>query len=119
MTFCAHFYLVLQLKEFFSRKNDSSLFMFGSHSKKRPNNIVIGKLKRLFPCVSCIVIHVWYAGRLFNYQVLDMIELGVENYKSRQSFKVGQSSLLEVLRHQFFLVGRQYSWLKTLFNIFW
>ncbi|XP_064405063.1 ribosome production factor 2 homolog [Halichondria panicea] len=54
--------------EFFSRKNDSSLFMFGSHSKKRPNNIVI--------------------GRLFSHQVLDMIELGVENYKSRQSFKL-------------------------------
>eukprot|EP01135_Chromosphaera_perkinsii_P007298 Nk52_evm1s759 gene=Nk52_evmTU1s759 len=46
--------------EFFSNKNDASLFMFGSHSKKRPNNITL--------------------GRTFDYQVLDMIEVGVENY---------------------------------------
>ena len=27
-----------------SKKLDASLFLFGSHTKKRPNNIVIGKL---------------------------------------------------------------------------
>ncbi len=28
--------------EFFSVKNDAALFAYGSHSKKRPNNLVIG-----------------------------------------------------------------------------
>ena len=47
--------------EFFSQKSDASLFAFGSHNKKRPDNLVI--------------------GRLFDHQILDMIELGVKNYK--------------------------------------
>lgn len=53
--------------EFFSEKNDSSLFMYGSHSKKRPHNIVI--------------------GRTYDFHVLDMIELGVENFKGLSDFK--------------------------------
>lgn len=48
--------------EFFSQKSDASLFVFGSHSKKRPNNIVI--------------------GRMFDHHVLDMVELGVDNFTS-------------------------------------
>lgn len=52
--------------EFFSTKADASLFMYGSHSKKRPNNIVI--------------------GRLFNYHILDMFEFGVTKYKPLDSF---------------------------------
>ena len=46
--------------EFFSQKCDASLFAFGSHNKKRPDNLVI--------------------GRMFDHQLLDMVEFGVSNY---------------------------------------
>ncbi|XP_030051529.1 ribosome production factor 2 homolog [Microcaecilia unicolor] len=53
--------------EFFSKKSDCSIFVFGSHNKKRPNNLVL--------------------GRMFDYHVLDMIELGIENYVSLNDIK--------------------------------
>ncbi|XP_017745153.1 PREDICTED: ribosome production factor 2 homolog isoform X1 [Rhinopithecus bieti] len=58
---------VLKDVEFFSKKSDCSLFMFGSHNKKRPNNLVI--------------------GRLYDHHVLDMIELGIENFISLKDIK--------------------------------
>ncbi|CAH0399850.1 unnamed protein product [Chilo suppressalis] len=48
-------------------KKDAALFGVGSHSKKRPHNIVL--------------------GRTFDYNVLDMIELGAENFKSMSEFQ--------------------------------
>lgn len=53
--------------ERFSRKYDSSLIIFGSHTKKRPNNIIL-----------C---------RMFDRSVLDMVELGVSSYKGISEFK--------------------------------
>lgn len=53
--------------EFFSEKNDASLFVVGSHSKKRPNNLVL--------------------ARTFDHQVLDLLELGIENPKFLHDFK--------------------------------
>ncbi len=46
--------------EFLAECNDTSLFMYVSDSKKRPDNVVL--------------------GRLFDHHVLDMIELGVDAY---------------------------------------
>ncbi|KAK9431679.1 Brix domain-containing protein [Lipomyces doorenjongii] len=53
--------------EFFSQKNDASLIIFGSNSKKRPNTLT------------------WL--RTFNFQVLDMFELKILNYKTMTDFK--------------------------------
>jgi ribosome production factor 2 len=54
--------------EFFSEKQDASLFVVGSHSKKRPNNLVF--------------------VRMFDHKLLDMVEVGVTNYLSYKDFKV-------------------------------
>ncbi|XP_022082127.1 ribosome production factor 2 homolog [Acanthaster planci] len=53
--------------EHFAKKNDSSHFLFGSHSKKRPHNLVF--------------------GRMFDYQVLDMMELGIDKFTSMYEIK--------------------------------
>ncbi|ERN07780.1 hypothetical protein AMTRI_Chr08g162890 [Amborella trichopoda] len=52
--------------EFFSQKTDCSLFVFGSHSKKRPENIVM--------------------GRTYDHHIYDLVEVGVENFKPLSSF---------------------------------
>ncbi|XP_020088566.1 ribosome production factor 2 homolog [Ananas comosus] len=52
--------------EFFSLKTDCSLFVFGSHSKKRPNNLVL--------------------GRTYDNHIYDLVEVGVDNFRSMESF---------------------------------
>ena len=59
--------------EFLSSSNDCSLFAFASHSKKRPNNLIL--------------------GRMFDHHVLDMLEIGVENFRSLSDFKGDSSSI--------------------------
>lgn len=55
--------------EFFSEKNDASLMVYGSHSKKRPH------------CITLV--------RFFGGKVLDLLELGVveETLRTLQQFK--------------------------------
>lgn len=50
------------------RKYDCSMFVIGLHSKKRPNNIVI--------------------GRLHDGELLDMFELGMQSYEALLSTNV-------------------------------
>ncbi|KFM81104.1 Ribosome production factor 2-like protein, partial [Stegodyphus mimosarum] len=56
--------------EFFCQRSDASLFMFGSHNKKRPNNLI--------------------AGRVFDSHILDMFELGIEDFKSLKDYKTAK-----------------------------
>lgn len=53
--------------EFLLSKSDCGLFSFGSHSKKRPTNLVM--------------------GRTYDGHILDMFEFGVENVKLLDDFK--------------------------------
>ena len=61
--------------EFFSEKNDASLFLFSSCTKKRPQ------------CLTFI--------RTFNYKILDMIELHLDpdTFRSMDQFKVAKPTV--------------------------
>ncbi|MCP9264262.1 Ribosome production factor 2-like [Dirofilaria immitis] len=52
--------------ESFAMKYDTSLFLFGSNSKKHPNSLVM--------------------GRMYDYHVLDMVELQIENFVKSADF---------------------------------
>ncbi|KAF2987162.1 hypothetical protein EK904_012098 [Melospiza melodia maxima] len=89
---------VLKDIEFFSKKSDCSLFLFGSHNKKRPNNLII--------------------GRMFDYHVLDMIELGVEKFVALKDIKnskcpEGTKPML-IFAGDMFDVNEEYRRLKSL-----
>jgi len=53
--------------EFLTNKSNCSLFVHGSHSKKRPNNLTF--------------------GRVFDFNILDMIEVHVEKFIPIEDFK--------------------------------
>lgn len=57
--------------ELLSRKKDSSVFIYGSHSKKRKHNLVF--------------------GRCFDYQLLDMIELGIDEKTFKTTLQMGKN----------------------------
>ncbi|CAG8499283.1 1170_t:CDS:2, partial [Acaulospora morrowiae] len=59
--------------EFLCQKNDASLFVIGSNSKKRPNNLVF--------------------ARMFDGQVLDMIEVGIEWAVPMSQFKTPKCTI--------------------------
>ncbi|EDV24757.1 uncharacterized protein TRIADDRAFT_56868 [Trichoplax adhaerens] len=59
--------------EFFSKKSDASLFVFGNHTKKRPHNLIL--------------------GRMYDYHLLDMFELGITQFQALRNFKGIKSTL--------------------------
>uniref|UniRef100_UPI003EBF7410 ribosome production factor 2 homolog n=1 Tax=Danio rerio TaxID=7955 RepID=UPI003EBF7410 len=88
--------------EFFSKKSDCSLFLFGSHNKKRPNNLIF--------------------GRMFDFHVLDMFELGIENFRSLTDIKMdkcpeGTKPML-VFAGDLFETDREYQRLKSVLTDF-
>ena len=70
-----------QSLEFLTTKNDAALFALASHNKKRPNNLVM--------------------GRTFDRRILDMVELGIMQYRSMNDFpglpkkRLGSKPLLQ------------------------
>lgn len=60
--------------EFLCQKNECSVFGFGSHSKKRPNNLIL--------------------GRLYNYKIYDMYEFGLTDIKTTGQFKASRMPTL-------------------------
>nr|XP_010919164.1 ribosome production factor 2 homolog [Elaeis guineensis]XP_010919165.1 ribosome production factor 2 homolog [Elaeis guineensis]XP_029119897.1 ribosome production factor 2 homolog [Elaeis guineensis] len=68
--------------EFFSLKTDCSLFVFGSHSKKRPNNLVL--------------------GRMYDHHVYDLVEVGVENFRPIESFEYDKKITPQIGSKPFF-----------------
>ena len=58
--------------------------MFGCHSKKRPHNLILGEFNFMFQLLFYFV----FEGRLFDYHILDMVELGIVNFKSLIAFSV-------------------------------
>lgn len=59
--------------EFLCKTNDTPLFMCASHSKKRPNNL--------------------YIGRTYDDQLLDLFEFEVKNLTKMETFKVPKITL--------------------------
>lgn len=55
------------------QKHDASLFVFGSHNKKRPNNLII--------------------GRTFDHHLLDAFELGIDHFESSSDFSIFAPSI--------------------------
>ncbi|KAI4154361.1 MAG: hypothetical protein LQ341_000384 [Variospora aurantia] len=92
--------------EFFSQKNDASLLLFGSHSKKRPH------------CMTWV--------RCFGGQVLDMLEVHVVKDTARtlaqfksEKCKVGLKPLLSFSGTQFASpVSNQHTLAKSMFTDF-
>jgi len=84
--------------EKFAFKYEASLFMMASHNKKRPSNLVI--------------------GRMYDHMLLDMIEFGIEHYKGLKDFKVEKISLgikpLLIFNGEIFESNYEYRRIKNL-----
>ncbi|GLB40440.1 putative brix [Lyophyllum shimeji] len=62
----------IQSLEFWAGKNDASMFLVGQTTKKRPNGLTF--------------------VRMYNSQVLDMMEVGVDSWAGMDSFKTRKST---------------------------
>lgn len=87
---------------FLCEKNNASLFALGSHTKKRPNNLVL--------------------ARMFEFNVLDMFELGLSSIQTmsdfrEETFAVGSRPFM-VFQGDVFENHPTYQQLKSLFMDF-
>ena len=87
---------------FLCEKNNSSLFVLGSHSRKRPDNMIL--------------------VRMFEFNVLDMCELGLTSIRSiadfrQETFAVGSKPFM-LFQGDAFENHPTYQQLKSLFMHF-
>ena len=84
--------------EKFSVKYNAPLFMIASHNKKRPHNLIM--------------------GRMYEQTLLDMAEFGIENYTGLKDFKVPKISEgikpLLVFNGELFENNHEFSRIKNL-----
>ncbi|CAK9822382.1 Ribosome production factor 2 homolog [Anthophora retusa] len=87
------------LIEKFSAKYNAPLFMIALHNKKRPHNLIM--------------------GRMYEHTLLDMAEFGIENYKGLKDFKVSKISEgikpLLVFNGELFENNHEFNRIKNLF----
>ncbi|CAK9808133.1 Ribosome production factor 2 homolog [Anthophora plagiata] len=87
------------LIEKFSVKYNAPLFMIALHNKKRPHNLIM--------------------GRMYEHTLLDMAEFGIENYKGLKDFKVSKISEgikpLLVFNGELFENNHEFNRIKNLF----
>lgn len=91
--------------EFLTTKNDTSLFAMGSHTKKRPHNIVLVLAIITVPYCLNFQLNTFHQGRTYDGHVLDMFEFGVGNFESISQFSgfkkaVGSKPVLVFLGDQ-------------------
>lgn len=79
--------------EGFSSKSDASLFVLGNHTKKRPDNVIM--------------------GRLYDFKLYDMMEFGIVNYKGISAFK-GSTIAQLGNKPAFVFVGQEFTTNKAL-----
>jgi len=87
--------------EFLSQKNDASFILIASHSKKRPDNL--------------------FLVRLFDYQILNIVEFHVTNFSSIHEFKNPKQQASIGAKPCFLLQGDEFdtnSDFKILSNMF-
>ncbi|XP_011502631.1 PREDICTED: ribosome production factor 2 homolog [Ceratosolen solmsi marchali] len=84
--------------ENFGRKFNASLFVLINNNKKRPNNLII--------------------GRLFEHTIMDIVEFGVEDYKCLTNFKLEKISSdikpMLVFQGELFESNHEYRRIKNL-----
>lgn len=84
--------------EKFAFKYNAPLFMIALHNKKRPHNLIM--------------------GRMYEHTLLDIIEFGVDNYKGLKDFKIEKISSgikpLLIFNGELFETNYEYGRIKNL-----
>ncbi|GAQ80142.1 hypothetical protein KFL_000470160 [Klebsormidium nitens] len=71
-----------------AQQHDCSMFAFASHSKKRPHNLVL--------------------GRMFDHHLYDMVELGVDRFRSLKEFPKVASQVMAGSKPCFAFAGQEF-----------